>query len=155
MSDHCDALSRVSLKVLEDWAMMLVDPIEGDSTEELFSDNSLMESSVSFHGAQSGRVLIVAPKTFLSQLSDNLLGDDDRESLGCSAEEDGFKEMANVLAGNLLTEAFGDTVVFDLTSPEVSSIDKPSFSELSKDNDTVFFLADELPISVTFIIDQK
>jgi chemotaxis protein CheY-P-specific phosphatase CheC len=152
MSEYCDALSRVSLKVLEDWAMMLVDPVQEGSTEELFGDNSLMESSVTFHGAHNGKVLIVAPKTFLAQLSDNLLGEEDRESLGCSAEEDGFKEMANVLAGNLLTEAFGDKVVFDLMSPEVSPIEKDTFSELMKSNETVFFVADDLPISVTFVI---
>lgn len=152
MADYTDALSRVSLKVLEDWAMMLVDPVDNDSTEDLFDDGTLIESSVTFHGAQSGKVLIVAPKPFLSQLSENLLGDDDRDTLDCSAEEDGFKEMANVLAGNLLTEAFGDKVVFDLMSPEISPIEKGSFSSLSKSNQTVFFVADDLPISVTFII---
>jgi CheY-specific phosphatase CheX len=97
-------------------------------------------------------VLLVAPKTFLSQLSENLLGDEDRETLECSAEEDGFKEMANVLTGNLLTEAFGDKVVFDLMSPEIAPIEKDALSTYCRSNQTVVFLADDLPISITFII---
>lgn len=154
MSDYRNALSKVTLKVLEDWAMMLVDPGD-DTTDELLAASVLMQSSVSFHGAQSGKVLIVAPSTFLLQLSENLLGDEERESLGCSAEEDGFKELANVLTGNFLTEAFGDTVVFDLMSPEVSPIEMQSFSELTKGNDTIAFLADDLPISITFITNDR
>jgi chemotaxis protein CheY-P-specific phosphatase CheC len=152
MPNYTDALSRVSLKVLENWGMMLVDPIQEDSIDQIFGDSTLMESSVTFYGAQSGRVLLVAPKTFLSQLSENLLGDEDRETLECSAEEDGFKEMANVLTGNLLTEAFGDKVVFDLMSPEIAPIEKDALSTYCKSNQTVVFLADDLPISITFII---
>lgn len=146
-------LKIVSLKVLEDWAMTLVDQLE-PSGVEFDTEKPLYMSWVDIHGVMNGAVSVVAQKPFLQVLATNLLGCD--EDTPCTDGDctDAFKEMVNVLTGNFLTEAYGDDVVFDLLHPNVTEV---TFADLGKflGRKVVFaFNADGMPVAVTFSIQE-
>ncbi|MBX7136910.1 MAG: chemotaxis protein CheX [Oligoflexia bacterium] len=149
MNADTHPLYKVSLKVLEDWAMMLVDPVEGST--KIFDLNApLMMSEVNVHGAFNGTIAIVAQKDFTRLLATNLLGDENSaDDRACS---DAFCEMGNVLAGNFLTEIYGNDVAFDVLNPHVREISANQFEELARAPQSYFFRADEAPVCVTFNI---
>jgi chemotaxis protein CheY-P-specific phosphatase CheC len=155
MNESNPPLSRVAHHVLEDWAMMLVDPMEPNSLTSIFEDESLFRSSVFFKGPKSGTISIIAPKAFLAQLRENLLGGEEDEGGSCFLEEDGLKEMANVLAGNYLTEAFGDELVFDLMSPQIAAFPLVDLEGTIGSSELAYFLADDTPLVVVCAIQEE
>jgi CheY-specific phosphatase CheX len=63
--------------------------------------------------------------------------------------------MGNVLAGNFLTEAYGTDLAFDVTTPHVTEVPFAELDQVSKRAVSFFFIADELPVAVTFSIREK
>lgn len=153
MNEQCHPLKHVALKVLEDWAMMLVDENDEITPQSLSESGSLYISSTHFKGTISGTVSIVSPKSFLRVLAANLLGESGDETPGEEDCIDAFREMGNVLTGNFLTEAYGDDVVFDLLSPQVSTASEDHLDELTARKVVFSFNADEEPVVVTFQLD--
>lgn len=151
-ADH--PLHRVFLKVLEDWALMLVD--EGQLGYSAFDqDQPFFISHVDVHGAFSGTISIVAQRPFLETLTHNLLGSGDTEIYTEEEFCDAFKEMGNVLAGNFLTEAYGDDVSFDILDPRVKSISPAEFERLAHAPQSYVAMADDAPVCVTFEIGER
>lgn len=153
MSDNENPLLKVSLKVLEDWAMMLVDPADGKT--ELFElDAPLFRSHIEMHGAFHGRISIIAQESFMRGLATNLLGANDPSSISDADFTDAFREMGNVLAGNFLTEAYGADVAFDVLNPKVEQVSAEELKQLAQRPQTYFLKADEEPICVSFEIGE-
>lgn len=145
-------LKRVSLKVLEDWGMMLVDEVP-DLTPAAFNPNEPVYMSwIELHGSVSGAVSIVAQKDFMCNLAGNLLGALDADDLSDEDWKDSFKEMGNVLAGNFITEAYGKDVVFDLLNPSVSEIPFTDLDRFTQRSVVFGFMADDKPVAMTFSI---
>lgn len=132
--------------LLEEWAMMLVDP--SDSAKDNF-DNSeqFYIATIKFKGEKSGSCRAVCQEAFAQTLARNLLGLDD--AVENSQTEDALKEMVNVLAGNLLTENYGDTKVFELSTPIVAKVASTEVESLLE-NESYQYLADCEPVVVTF-----
>lgn len=151
MTNEKHPLYSVSLKVLEDWGMMLVDGTE-NSTQIFNLDEPLFMSHVKMSGAFEGTISIVAQKEFIHTLATNLLGGEQTCETLEAESIDAFREMGNVLAGNYLTEAYGTDVAFDVLTPTVSEISAQKLEELAHPTLAYFFIADDAPVCITFDI---
>ena len=153
MNNSQHPLHTVFLKVLEDWALMLVDPTSA-GTKIFQVDQPFFMSHVKMHGAFNGTISIVAQKDFMRALTGNLLGAESVDAEDDEQLKDAFKEMGNVLAGNFLTEAYGADVAFDVLHPSVNSITSSEFEKLALAPQSYFFMADDTPVCATFTIEE-
>lgn len=147
MNKYSHPLAITSVRVLEDWAMMMVEPsdVAPDSSSE-----TLLVASVQFKGAVSGSVEVTATDEFARTLASNVLGisiDDE----GISAYGiDSLKEFGNILTGNFLTEAYGSDTVFSLSIPIVSKkADDQTRSQVNDERLNFIFEADSCPVAIT------
>lgn len=145
-------LKTVCLKVLEDWGMMIVDEVTEPSAEMFCDSEQVYISSVNLHGVITGSVSILSQLPFMQTLARNVLGIDDLSELTKGDCLDAFKEMGNILAGNFITEAYGEDVVFDLLNPSVSETSFSSVTDFIDKNIVFAFLADDAPVAVSFNI---
>lgn len=149
MNKQNHPLKTTAHKILEDWAMMLVD--ESQVGADFFKkDGPIYMSWINIHGAVEGAISIVAQQDFLQILAQNLLGLDPEDSIDIEQCKDAFKEMGNVLAGNFLTEAYGDDVVFELIHPNVTEISPSDIDKFTKRKIIFGFIADEHPVAMSF-----
>ncbi len=155
MAKDIHPLKTASLKVLEDWAMMLVDEVNEVSAELFNPEQRVYMSWVSLHGVITGAVSIVAQEQFLKALANNILGSNGDIAPTSEDGKDAFKEMGNVLAGNFLTEAYGEDVVFDLFNPSVTEVPFAEVDKFTQRNIVFAFMADDIPVAVTFSIKRS
>lgn len=153
MNKPSHPLKTVGTRVLEEWGMMLVDEcppptLPFDSTAPIY------KSWVTMHGVVDGTIEIVAQERFLTVLADNLLGSDSEVQHSLDECKDAFKEMGNVLAGNFLTEAYGDDTVFDLLYPHVAQISDEELRAFTSRKIVYGFVADEAPVAISFAIKE-
>jgi len=141
-------LCRVAVKILEDWAMMLVDPADPTTILAEMTESPL-SSDVDIRGTVNGCIQIIAPQSFLEVLARNLLGDDATPPEALL--KDSFREMGNVLAGNFLTEAFHDECVFELLEPRVRHLDAESIVNRPPSRAEFAFLADDEPVVIRWL----
>lgn len=154
MEEQTHPILKVGLKVLEDWAMMLVDPAEG-RTEIFELGEPLYRSQIEMHGAFNGKISIVAQKDFIHDLAGNLLGSNDPSALSDEECTDAFREMGNVLAGNFITEAYGADVAFDILNPRVDKMSEQELQAISECPQAYFLRADDKPLCISFEISEK
>ncbi|MCB0324335.1 MAG: chemotaxis protein CheX [Bdellovibrionales bacterium] len=146
-----DTLTQVTARVLEDWAMMLVEP--ADSVPEIFGDNDrCFCSSIRYRGVFNGVYSIVCPPGFLEVLASNVLGSEDE--IEDDDRLDALREMANVLCGNLLTEMYGEDPVFDVVMPRIRELPSSEIGEFFSER-TICFLADDEPIAITYSMEAS
>lgn len=154
MANEEHPLHKVFLRVLEDWAMMLVEESSRD-THIFQSDQKLYMSHVHMTGVFEGTISIIAPEEFLRILTSNLLGGDEDDPPTEEIIRDAFREMGNVLAGNFLTEAYGAEMTFDVLAPDVSVVPYEKLVELSKAPQAYFAIADDAPVCATFTVGKE
>jgi CheY-specific phosphatase CheX len=142
--DPNEVLVEIATSTLEDWGMMLTEC----STLESFNPEMLDEvffTSINLNGPNSGSINIIASKDFAKTLYQNLSGDFELEI----ADEDAMdclKEMANVTAGRIITELFGEETVCDLTNLTCSACLSENLDSFKTDETTVFILGDDFPV---------
>ncbi len=147
MSSVREEMNEVAVRILQDWAMMLVESAE--NTEDFFdSSRSYYVGRLEFKGIVSGTYAVVCQEEFAVALAVNLLGMEDE--LSDSQKQDAICEMTNVLSGNLLTSSYGEDEVFDLTSPTVTMMDHEKVSELLS-GFCLSYRADDNPVCIAFI----
>ena len=127
---------------------MLVDPVEQLDLDSV-AGSACTVVEVDFTGVVNGSYLIFAPRDLLAVLATNVLGlDEEPTPESC---EDAFREMGNVLSGNLLTEMFGEDTVFDISLPRVRDTNGGDREQLERNKQRTFNLcADGVPVAVTF-----
>lgn len=76
-------------------------------------------ATMTFHGAANGRVSMRVAVEVLDAVVDNLLEVADNPEEQAKRRGDVLKEMLNMICGNLLTEYFGSSPVFELSPPEL------------------------------------
>lgn len=143
-------LHDVGIRILEDWAMMLVEPEEG-ALDVFDPEESFYIAQLRFKGIVSGRYCIICQAPFARSLSVNLLGESNQA--GEPEMLDALKEMVNVVSGNMLTSSYGEETTFDLTAPEARSATIEEVRELFNQF-ILCFRGDDEPIAVTFIPEQ-
>ena len=151
VNEVADAIKKVSIAVLEDWAFMNVDPLEGSG--DIFNKkSSYYIANVRFKGIINGSYSVICQEEFIDNLVDNILAND---AQGSEAEKlDALRELANVLSGNLITESYGSDVTFDLRYPLVSLGDSRAAEELISER-TFWVLADDQPVAITFSLESQ
>lgn len=153
MSLYHDSLQKVGCEVLENWAMMLVEPALPD-LQLLKSGEFYYVVSVSYSGVIDGKLWLACQETFLDTLARNVLGLQSNEPVDKSERLDSLRELGNIVSGNFLTEAFGHETVFDLPSFDVC---EKSAEELT----TIFnsplpaCLGDGEPLLMQFAVEAK
>jgi chemotaxis protein CheY-P-specific phosphatase CheC len=89
---------------------------EGDGTEAgPLADPVVAE--VCFSGPQSGTLKVAVEPQLPAVLATNMTGADDQAPP--EQQLDAFKEMANVICGNILPRIAGQKAVFDVHPPEI------------------------------------
>lgn len=144
------AIEEVTTMILEDWGMMMVDPASS-STQDVFCENeNFLVSMVQFKGIVKGQYNILCQKEFASILAKNVLGLDEEPAE--QDQQDALREMANVLCGNMLTECYGTEAIFDLTPPQITTLNSEDVSKYF-DERTVCCMADDTPVAATFSVE--
>ncbi len=78
---------------------------------------------VDFNGYFSGALMMRISQGAMGELAANMLGVDDDCEISDAEQQDAFKEMLNVICGNLLPAIAGDQMEFHIGSPAVLSED--------------------------------
>jgi CheY-specific phosphatase CheX len=136
-------------RILADWGHMLVDSVQ--PSPELFTPaEPIFLAWADLKGVIDGSVSILAQDSFLTALTTNLLGVHPDELPTPEEKSDVLREMANVIAGNFLTEAYGTDTVFDVIQPQVSQISAGEVSRFMARKIVFSFLADDAPVALSF-----
>lgn len=139
-------IAQVLNRVLEDWAMMMVEPAEEEGPQELFQDDEpCYVATLAFKGVVSGSYSAVCQREFADNLTANLVGDE----VGEDEFKDALKELINVVSGNLLTAKWGEDTVFELSSPKVDELSKEEALKVLCHH-PFFLKGDDAPIAFTF-----
>ena len=88
---------------------------------------------VDFNGYFSGYLMMRISQGAVGELAANMLGLDDDCEISDAEQQDAFKEMLNVICGNLLPAIAGDQMEFLIGSPMVLSEDDARMELSQKD----------------------
>lgn len=106
-------LYRVAEKVFEQMAFMFPFGEEGDAFE-----NDKLAAGVAFSGPLVGTLAVRLSLDLLPELAANMLGVEPSETTP-DQHRDAFKELLNVICGNLLPELGGKQAIFKVETPEI------------------------------------
>lgn len=79
---------------------------------------------VDFNGYFSGSLMLRISQGAVGELAANMLGLDDDCEISDAEQQDAFKEMLNVICGNLLPAIAGDQMEFHIGPPAVMTEDE-------------------------------
>ena len=105
-------LTRLATAAFERTAFMLVDPIDEADPAKLTT-----HARIDYFGAGEGSVFVSASEGFIVELASSLLGVEPDEVTPQSEGADAIREIANILAGSLLTTLGGGDHAFRLGLP--------------------------------------
>jgi two-component system chemotaxis response regulator CheY len=143
-TDHSVVLGEVFRDVLERFAFMFGETAAVDDLGRA-GDVSLA-AKIAFNGELAGNLTLVVPADLCPEIAANVLGiDAGDELIGCGSH-DALREMANITCGCVLTALAGDTPVFDLSVPVVSSCPSEEWDALLDARGTAGFLVEERPV---------
>ena len=113
-----DILTVVTNETLEKLAFLFA-----FSDDERVKDGPApaMTGRVDFNGYFSGSLMMRISHGAVTEISTNMLGLDDESMASDEEQQDAFKEMLNVICGNLLPSIAGDQVEFSIGPPDVLS----------------------------------
>ena len=101
------------IKILEESAYMLSDSID---EFPILGDN-FMSAEINFSNDKVGIIQLSAEKGLFVKMASNMLGCEETDDKAFDMKDDSLCEFLNILAGNIITELFGDDVVIDLSLP--------------------------------------
>ncbi|NLF25769.1 MAG: chemotaxis protein CheX [Deltaproteobacteria bacterium] len=161
MSANEHPIKKVTAYVLSEWAMMLVEP--GSQPETMFSQNEpFFRVSAYYQGVFDGDLTIICQEPFLNMLARNVLGADSEEVVSPEEQWDALRELANIISGNYLVEAYGVETIFDLPHFELQQTSFDGVSryitqKMSKFNGeaAALYLADGEPLFASFDINAS
>jgi CheY-specific phosphatase CheX len=105
-------LYRKAALIFEELGFLMPRPESGGA-----SQNGNISAVVAFKGPFSGYLQVSLDKDILSQLSSNMLGD---EELSTDVlQQDSLREIANVICGNALPAIYGFESIFHLDAPAI------------------------------------
>ncbi len=158
MNEFVHPVKKVVAHVLEEWAMMMVDPAS-DPLNAFQPDAPLLQAIAKYEGVFHGTLTIICQSSFLDNLAHNVLGIESLDPISEEERWDALREFANIVSGNFLVEAYGDDTVFDLPSFQLQELELESFQALIKgmagrflQEATALYLADGEPVFVSFTL---
>jgi chemotaxis protein CheX len=112
-----DTLSRVAEEVFESLAFVLPAFEEDESGPPTGTPKTA--GSITFTGPFEGTLSVSVSNELLSAVAANMLGFDFGEVPSEDTQRDAFKELLNVICGNLLPALAGEDAVFDVGAAEL------------------------------------
>lgn len=119
-------IEQQMLNVAEDTFASLAFMFPLDDSEAASGGEAGERASVNFSGPVAGKLLIDAPTEMLDPLAANMLGLDDGETPSPDHKRDAFKELLNVICGNLLPVIASPRDVFNVHEPQVLDAGQPA-----------------------------
>jgi CheY-specific phosphatase CheX len=141
--DTKEILESSFVDVLEKFAFMFADSTP--PSELAFPQEPFLHATIGFNGPRKGTIHVVATSSFCVQLAANVLGID----LKCMTPESGadaFKELLNVVCGEVLVRIAGADVVFNLTIPNIVTKPADEWGQLILDPAICGLLVDDMPL---------
>jgi len=108
-----EALQRTAMRSLETLCFVFSAPI---INEEEHSKTGSLAVEVGFQGTRAGSMIFEVSEDIVSVLAGNMIGEG---KITKEQERDAIGEIANVICGNFLPEAFGKGLVFEIAAPVV------------------------------------
>ena len=147
-----NAIKEAFSRVLEDSAMVFTE--ESSPSELLAPEQDPLEVRVSFSGAGSGELSLMAGSQVARVVAAGALGLDPDEVESDEDALDALKELMNVTLGQLLTDLAGDEAVFDLSPPQARSGSGDADWEAFRAGEgVVALLAEDHPVLLALKID--
>jgi hypothetical protein len=115
MSPIEQAMLRVIEETFESLAFMF--PVESDHDASMAGEEPMEQAIVDFTGPFPGRVCLSASPRMLEPLAANMLGLEDGTRPTDEQKQDAFKELLNVICGNLLPQIASPIDVFNVEEP--------------------------------------
>ena len=150
MKLYKENLENVRNYVLEEMAMMMLDPVD-EGQNPFTPGEEYYVSQAHYTGVFNGTLTLLCQESFANLLPASLVGSFDGELPSEAERIDALRELTNVISGNLLVDAFGEETVFEL--PHLS-VNRKRDSEVTcfLDEGTVLCLADGAPFALHFAI---
>ena len=137
-------LAEVIVAVLENQAFIFADVVDNAEAPPLPEEHHVVQ--MAFIGPVCGGLTMVFPAVMCAEVAANMLGLDEDDELAIAGGQDALKELVNVVCGQVLTEVAGEEPVFDLTVPEISTMDQEAWDKMLRDSETVALLVDDEPV---------
>jgi len=140
-----EALSRVVPRILEQAAFLFPEPVENPDEFPL-ENHELVMATIDYSGDCNGRMAMIVPFELCSEISSNMLGEEIEETNFREKVLDAFKEVLNIITGQMLTEVYGDKAVCNLQAPEVREISADETRKLMEEGESTLSISDDSPI---------
>ena len=150
MAEKGDALAEALVQALETMAFLAVLPID----EEMTIPERTMLAEISFTGAKSGTIQILAGLDFCRVLAENIAA---LSEVDDKARGDALKELTNVTCGLFLPMVVSSTAeMFDVTVPTAKSCeDSPRWDEFVADQNNSVLNIEGYAVAAKLIIEDK
>jgi hypothetical protein len=150
VSKNSDIALQTVNRILSEAAFIFTDNIEKDAVPDLKTWEA-DGVSLTFSGKPSGELCMWVSPGFACFAAANMLGDDADSEESRAKGLDALKELLNMIVGNFITSAYGDTPVFELGIPQ--NRDRSFLLEDAAEADSFWLEADGNP--VLFVIKTK
>ena len=153
MDIYRENLERVRNYVLEEMAMMMLEPLEF-SNETFDPSDDFYVVRATYTGVFNGTLTVICQTPFADLLPKNLLGLMPFDPIEDSDRLDALKELTNVISGNFLVDAFGEETVFELPRFDVYKTNYEDGMNTLNDK-FIYCLGDETPLGISFEISAE
>jgi len=149
-----EALNEVTSNVLEQTAFVFTEP--ADMSDGLdFGDFEMVMMTLQYSGDEHGTVSLVLPVEFCRELSENMLGVDAVDTDSDDMHLDSAKELVNMIAGQLMTQLFGETAVLNLSPPQIRTLPNEELQEEISKQSYVCNMVDDYPVITTLSLAKE
>lgn len=152
-AEYVEVLTREFADVMERMAFMFAEP--GDPCDFTPDGVPWMGVKMSFRGNLRGSVSLAAPRGLCMELAGNILGLTAEHQKAQEYADDAFRELLNVVCGQILTSLTGRVSTFDLGVPVSSDVDAGSVALLLHAGEALLFSVDEAPCVLRFSLEEQ
>ena len=125
MQDRKEIIYQVLEEILENLAFLFFAP---EDTRDTMDYNVAVAAKISFTGLFSGTLVLALSNQVLPEIARNMLGVD--EDILVPQQHDAFKELLNVICGNMLPAIAGKREIFAIGVPDIISPEEMTASAL-------------------------
>lgn len=147
-SERGEKIARAFSDVFEKLAFMFAEPAEKAELPDDPGDAVL--ARMRFSGHWRGTLELAVPADMCPEIAANVLGLEPDDETAETRGPDALKEVLNVTCGSILTTLAGDQPVFDLSVPEVLTLEPEGWKELLDSEESLAFTVDEHAVVLRF-----
>lgn len=141
-----DAIQRVLLATLEDFAFIFAEPCETPNAASALATDKALCASVAFKGdSQAGEVQVVMALPPCREMAANVMGIDEDE-VNDTIADDAIREWANIVTGALVVELYGVETVFTLSAPQAREMTSSEVAQFIAQEGAVTLTVDDHPV---------